>query len=428
MALGRSPLFDGVDPQLLQLIQSVGANYAPYKMNITSGYRPGDPRYHGSGKALDVQLIDPKTGVPLRNYQDPSQAQAYQQFANAVYNAAPEDLKAKLRWGGYFNEGGPGHYGALDLMHFDVGGDKTPMGGGSWATGFSPEQMKMWGLKDPGGIIPSDLVWDEKGMYRRGGDGAPTASANAIGPPMPRAPMDFTPEQRRQAIASIESQGSGDYGALGPWTGDPESGRDRAYGRYQMMGKNIPQWTQEVLGRAMTADEFMRDPKAQDAVFDKKFGEYVQKYGEAGAANMWFTGHPESVGRKDAFGTTDTSYEARYLKALGAPGKMGESYPDSMRPAPAGTAAPGTAVAGASPATAPQDKLAGKVEDIAGSVGDLFGAGGKSNQMPVARSGYTPTATTTMGEPAQTFNPQMADMQRQRLAMALQRLNSGKLY
>lgn len=413
--VGRSPLFDNVDPDLLSLIQTVGSNYAPYKMNITSGYRPpggrGGQGYHPQGRALDVELSDPKTGAALRNYQDPTQAQAYQQFAQAVYNAASPEMKQKLRWGGYFREGGPGSYGALDLMHFDTGGDQTPMAGGSWAGGFSPEQMKLWGIKDPGGI-----------------GGAPTTNADAIGPPMPRAPMDFTPEQRRQAIASIESQGSGDYGALGPWTGDPESGRDRAYGRYQMMGKNIPQWTQEVLGRAMTADEFMRDPKAQDAVFDKKFGEYVQKYGEAGAANMWFTGHPESVGRKDAFGTTDTSYEARYLKALGAPGKMGESYPDSMRPAPAGTAAPGTAVAGASPATAPQDKLAGKVEDIAGSVGDLFGAGGKSNQMPVARSGYTPTATTTMGEPAQTFNPQMADMQRQRLAMALQRLNSGKLY
>ena len=52
----------------------------------------------------------------------------------------------------------------------------------------------------------------------------------------------YTPEQRRDAIASIESKGAGDYGALGAWTGDPEEGRDRAYGRYQVMGSNIGPW------------------------------------------------------------------------------------------------------------------------------------------------------------------------------------------
>jgi hypothetical protein len=393
----------------------VAGNYAPYKANIISGFRGGDPRFHGSGRALDVQLMDPKTGAALPNYQNATNASDYQAFANAVYNAASPEMKQKLRWGGYFG-GRPGKYGAFDLMHFDTGMGTNGLGmeGGSWEHGFTPEQQKTWGIGGSGGV----------------GGGAPTTNADAIGPPMPRAPMDYTPEQRRAAIASIESAGSGDYNALGVWTGDPESGRDRAYGRYQMMGKNIPQWTQEVLGRAMTADEFMKDPKAQDAVFDKKFGEYVQKYGEAGAANMWFTGHPESAGRKDPMGTDDYSYEARYLKALGAPLKMGESYPDSMRPNPAGTAPAGTAAGAAAsttPADQPKDPLAKGISDIAGNVGDMFGAGkAGSSQMPIAHA--KPVATMTMGEPAQTFNPQQADMQRQRLALALQRLNSGKLY
>jgi hypothetical protein len=196
------------------------------------------------------------------------------------------------------------------------------------------------------------------------------------------------------------------------------------------MGRNIPQWTKEVLGRSMTPQEFMADPKAQDAVFDKKFGDYVLKHGEAGAANMWFTGHPESIGRKDALGTTDNSYEARYLKALGAPLQMGESYPDAMRPNPAGTGTSGggagAPVAGAPPGTTAKDKMAAAASGVVGGVGDIFGASRKTTQMPIART--TPTATQTMSQPGQTFDPQAMDMQRQRLAMALSRLNSGKLW
>ena len=56
----------------------------------------------------------------------------------------------------------------------------------------------------------------------------------------------------RQAIANIESRGSGGYSALGPLT---KKG-DRAYGRYQVMGDNLPSWTKEALGRQLTPDEF----------------------------------------------------------------------------------------------------------------------------------------------------------------------------
>lgn len=47
----------------------------------------------------------------------------------------------------------------------------------------------------------------------------------------------------RGAISNIESGGK--YDALGPVT---QAG-DRAYGRYQVMGQNIPAWTKEVLGQ-----------------------------------------------------------------------------------------------------------------------------------------------------------------------------------
>lgn len=122
----------------------------------------------------------------------------------------------------------------------------------------------------------------------------------------------------RDAIAAIESRGSGDYGARGPQTGG-----DRAYGRYQVMGKNIPSWTKEALGYSMTPEEFLASPEAQDAVFDNKFGGYINKYGEEGAAQAWFGG-PGSVGkggRQDVLGTSVNSYGQKFMRNIGqAPG------------------------------------------------------------------------------------------------------------
>jgi hypothetical protein len=125
-------------------------------------------------------------------------------------------------------------------------------------------------------------------------------------------------DKARAAIGKVESEGSGGYLAIGPRT---KSG-DRAYGKYQVMGKNIPLWTKEVFGQAMTAEQFLADPKAQDAVFNAKFGEYVQKYGSVNdAASMWFSGLPyakaTAQGRKDNLGTTVQGYVDKFKSAFG---------------------------------------------------------------------------------------------------------------
>lgn len=137
------------------------------------------------------------------------------------------------------------------------------------------------------------------------------------------------------AIASIESAGQANpYAAVGPAT---RTG-DRAYGKYQVMGANIPAWTKEHLGKEMMPQEFMANPQAQDAVFNGQFGKYVQQTGNPqDAASMWFTGKPQAqgAGLSDVNGTTGQSYVQRFTKALG----------------PAGAPAP--AVAGADPAALP---------------------------------------------------------------------------
>jgi len=115
------------------------------------------------------------------------------------------------------------------------------------------------------------------------------------------------------AIASIESGGK--YGLLGPVT---KSG-DRAYGKYQVMGDNIGPWSKEVLGVELTPQQFLANPQYQDAVFQGKFGQYVDKYGQEGAAQAWFGG-PGAVGkleRKDQLGTSVGDYGKRFMSALG---------------------------------------------------------------------------------------------------------------
>jgi hypothetical protein len=101
------------------------------------------------------------------------------------------------------------------------------------------------------------------------------------------------------AIAKIESGGR--YDLLGPVTRNG----DRAHGKYQVMGNNVGPWTQEVLGRAMTPQEFLASPEAQEAVFQAKFGGYVRKHGPEGAARAWFAGEGgmNDPNRKDILGT-----------------------------------------------------------------------------------------------------------------------------
>lgn len=155
--------------------------------------------------------------------------------------------------------------------------------------------------------------------------------------PEPSAPGELPvssdlPPNRASAIASIESGGR--YDLLGPVT---RTG-DRAYGKYQVMGANIPVWTQEALGRKMSPQEFLSSPEAQDAVFQHQFGKYEKQYGNPqDAASMWFTGKPYAEGRtrRDQLGTTGDAYVDRFTKALGTGPSMAlspEPQPSSAPP------------------------------------------------------------------------------------------------
>jgi hypothetical protein len=123
--------------------------------------------------------------------------------------------------------------------------------------------------------------------------------------PEPEADPDL--EDARARISRVES--GGNYKALGPMVG-----KDRAYGKYQVMGANIPSWTKEALGKSLTADEYLADQKAQDAVFNHRFGGYMKKYGAKGAARAWFAGEGgmNNRGAKDVLGTSVDAYERKF--------------------------------------------------------------------------------------------------------------------
>jgi hypothetical protein len=96
--------------------------------------------------------------------------------------------------------------------------------------------------------------------------------------------------QAKQGVARVES--GGNYGAIGPAV-KRKDGVDHAYGKYQVMGANIPSWTKQALGRSLTPQEFLADKDAQEAVFEDQFKRNIAKYGSLeDAVSVWFSGRP----------------------------------------------------------------------------------------------------------------------------------------
>jgi len=173
----------------------------------------------------------------------------------------------------------------------------------------------------------------------------------------PVAPSGAAPDYSK-AIAGIESGGA--YDKLGPQT---KTG-DRAYGKYQVMGANVPEWTTQVLGKPMTPEQFVANPDAQEAVFKAKFGDYVQKFGPEGAAKAWFAGEKgmNNPNARDVLGTTVAGYGQKFTQALGAAPQVAAALT-----APTGDAAlpPGaTPAQGMLPTAAQAGAPAGILSDV----------------------------------------------------------------
>lgn len=159
------------------------------------------------------------------------------------------------------------------------------------------------------------------------------------------------------AIRSVES--NGDYSAMGPvvTNGGMYDG-DRAYGAYQVMGRNIPSWTREALGYELTPEEFLADQSAQDAVFQHRFGGYMQDGGFENAASMWHSGRPldQAQGASDGYiGTPAYVQKAMAAYGGGQQAQQGPSFaPDGSIQRGGGGGMPGPAMGAQHPFGGPQ--------------------------------------------------------------------------
>jgi hypothetical protein len=151
-------------------------------------------------------------------------------------------------------------------------------------------------------------------------------------PAAPAAPTGGDPiATYSEAIGAKESGGR--YDAVGPT--HPRLGR--ALGKHQVMEANVGPWTQEVLGQALTPEQFLASPDAQEAVFRAKFGQSLAKFGNPqDAASVWFTGRPaaEGANARDSLGTTGRDYVADVMGRAG--GKVASADPSFTPTTPQG--------------------------------------------------------------------------------------------
>ncbi len=113
----------------------------------------------------------------------------------------------------------------------------------------------------------------------------------------------------QQFLSAERSQESGgNYGA--------RSGAG-ALGAYQVMPGNIASWSKQVLGYSISASEFVSNHALQDQIVANILLGYVNKYGYAGAAAMWFSGQPNPNSNSSDGGTTVSKYVSSVLGKMG---------------------------------------------------------------------------------------------------------------
>ena len=162
-----------------------------------------------------------------------------------------------------------------------------------------------------------------------------TATRQPLTPDEAAQQPQMSIEEWKSRIARNESGGQRD-----PYSTVGERSRkgDYPYGKYQVMGANVPKWTAAYLGKEMTPKEFLADPDAQEKVATARGNEYITKYGSVGAAQAWFGGENW---RKDPR-ATDTlgTHVAEYTRRFNIPLVSREQVVASAARAPASASAP----------------------------------------------------------------------------------------
>src|SRR6187399_582109 len=228
--------------------------------------------------------------------------------------------------------------------------------------------------------------------YYAGGPGGatpnPTLAAGDTSPQATSASGDPSDDPRAAAIGGIETGGQKDpYRTVGvPTKYGP------ALGKYGVVAANVPKWTAAALGQPLTPQQYLADPAAQDAVFKHRFGQYVNQFGEEGAARAWFggPGNVNNPGVTDAHGRlTVGTYGQDYLRRLQGAKRSGAVYPSGSMTGASLTTDAAPVLADENPTTP---------TDIAAAPAPMLVASGASEGDD--RGGSTTIDTATGADPA----------------------------
>jgi hypothetical protein len=130
-------------------------------------------------------------------------------------------------------------------------------------------------------------------------------------------------------MGTIAAESGGNPNALHPLVKSGQYAGQRAIGLFGIMPGNVPQWSKEHLGRAMTPEELAQDTEAQRAIFRGEMQKNIAKHGSPqDAASIWFTGRP--FAQAAAAGANDglTNVQNYVAKVTG-------SAPSAATPTPA---------------------------------------------------------------------------------------------
>jgi len=123
-------------------------------------------------------------------------------------------------------------------------------------------------------------------------------------------------ERIARGIAAVESRGEKDpYASVGARS---RKG-DYPYGKYQIMGANIPEWGRAAGYPGLTIQQFRHSPEIQEAVARHQFGKMLAKSGNPNAvAGEWLGGPDWRHNRSaDVLGTTVPAYMKKFASAYG---------------------------------------------------------------------------------------------------------------
>ena len=340
-------------------------------------------------------------------------------------------------------------------MHFDTAGH-IGMAGGSWGSGWTPEMQKYWGVQN---AIPAT--------------GAATAAAPAAGPPAAAAHGDV-PDTGRYYPKGTDQGTIASIGALASRLGvspaaiagviktesnwDPRAGTGSYHGLTQMGPATFAEAGGKLNG--LTYDEYLKasPDKQVDTYgawldhygFSDKFkgaridlatmtpaqqAAYLQAFQFSPAVSNWIGGDVNApvttTHQASALGSTSLADMTKYYEGLlstekGDPATATGGGTTEPAATPAATPAADTPVADAHHGIG--SGMGGFGEALSAMAGGMYGGkGGGASQGPSGPTTVPMAQLPRPSGPISMVDPKMAEMQRQQLAMALQRLNSGKL-